>query len=81
MRVLAVRPMPKRSRFQRFVESVLPWYDPEEEAARDEHSRHIHEDAIRARQFAEEQTARVTAGGLNAAMREGYRRTGRRMTR
>ena len=38
-----------RSRWHRLVESILPWYDPEQEAARDARSEAIHERGVAAR--------------------------------
>lgn len=70
-----------RSRWHRLIEAVLPWYDPEAEAQRDERSHAIHEQAIEARIKAEETIRKVEAGGLGVGLREGYRQTGQRLAR
>jgi hypothetical protein len=45
--------MPDRSRWRRFVEALLPWYSPEEEARRNAHTQEIRRNAIAARLNAE----------------------------
>lgn len=76
-----VAAMPSRNWFQRAVERLLPWYDPEEEEQRAERSTEIHRLSIEARVHSEATTARVEAGGLGVGLREGYRQTGQRLQR
>lgn len=70
-----------RSRWHRLVERLLPWYDPADADAAQERSETIHRNAIAARIKAEATIAKVEAGGLGGALREGYRQTGQRLSR